>query len=133
MLAQPAGDPVYLPLQVGSPAIDAADARFCPTRDQVGTPRPQGSGCDIGAIEWSAAGSAKPDRNTAEQAQTECTVTTTHALNFRDGPGGRRIGLVREGAEFPVAGIAPGWFHVEYRGASGWISADYVAMRGECE
>ncbi len=122
----------WLAPQPGSPAKDAADARFCPTRDQVGRARPQGIGCDIGAIEWSAAGSAHPDRNTAEQALTECTVTTTHVLNFRDGPGGRRIGLVREGAELPVAGRAPGWFQIEYRGRTGWISADYVVALGVC-
>ncbi len=49
--AEIAGAPAYFPLQDGSPAIDAADPRFCPDVDQIGTPRPQGAGCDIGAIE----------------------------------------------------------------------------------
>ena len=34
-----------------SRAVDAADAGQCPATDQIGTPRPQGPGCDIGAIE----------------------------------------------------------------------------------
>ncbi len=40
------------PLLHGSPAIDAADPRFCPPTDQLGNPRPAGEGCDIGAIEF---------------------------------------------------------------------------------
>lgn len=42
----------YFPLLVGSPAIDAADSDFCPESDQIGTERPQGAACDIGAIEF---------------------------------------------------------------------------------
>ena len=38
-------------LGVGSPAIDAADAGACPATDQRGVVRPQGVGCDVGAIE----------------------------------------------------------------------------------
>lgn len=45
------GSPEYFPLQEGSPAIDAADSLFCPDTDIIGTPRPQGAGCDIGAYE----------------------------------------------------------------------------------
>ena len=43
--------PDHFPLKDGSPAIDAAIAELCPETDQIGTPRPQGGGCDIGAIE----------------------------------------------------------------------------------
>ena len=46
------GSPAYFPLLAGSPAIDAASSDFCPEADQIGTPRPQGEGCDIGAIEF---------------------------------------------------------------------------------
>jgi predicted outer membrane repeat protein len=51
LVADVTGAPAYFPLQDGSPALDAADAKFCPASDQIGTPRPQGGGCDIGAIE----------------------------------------------------------------------------------
>jgi len=40
----------YYPLQAGSPAIDAIPT-CAVTTDQIGTSRPQGSACDIGAIE----------------------------------------------------------------------------------
>ena len=46
------GSPAYYPLLPGSPAIDAASSDFCPASDQIGTPRPQGEACDIGAIEF---------------------------------------------------------------------------------
>ena len=35
--------------------MDAADARFCTETDQLGTPRPHGAGCDIGAFESTTA------------------------------------------------------------------------------
>ena len=52
-LVEPAdGSPAYFPLLAGSPAIDAADDDYCPETDQIGTARPQGGGCDIGAFEY---------------------------------------------------------------------------------
>ena len=44
------GSPAYYPLLEGSPAIDAS-SRSCPSTDQIGTVRPQGAACDIGAYE----------------------------------------------------------------------------------
>ena len=46
------GSPAYFPLLEGSRAIDAADDDYCPETDQIGTDRPQGAGCDIGAFEY---------------------------------------------------------------------------------
>ena len=48
------GSPAYFPLLAGSPAIAAADDDYCPETDQIGTVRPQGAGCDIGAVEYVA-------------------------------------------------------------------------------
>lgn len=39
--------------QPGSPVLDQADNASCPTDDQRGVTRPQGSGCDIGPVELS--------------------------------------------------------------------------------
>jgi hypothetical protein len=41
-----------LSLLAGSPALDAADAAYCPPTDQRGVVRPYGPACDIGAFEW---------------------------------------------------------------------------------
>jgi CSLREA domain-containing protein len=41
-----------LPLTSGSPAIDAGVDLPCPSVDQLGTTRPQGPHCDIGAVEF---------------------------------------------------------------------------------
>jgi beta-glucanase (GH16 family) len=35
----------------GSPVVDAANAALCPAADQRGVSRPQGAGCDAGAVE----------------------------------------------------------------------------------
>ena len=125
------GEPAWHPLAQDSPAIAAADVRFCSTIDQVGTARPQG-GCDIGAIEWTADGAARQDLGAFSQTLPACTVTTTDMLNFRDGPNGNKIGLVAKNASVTARKRTPGWFQVEYRGRSGWISADYVVTEGEC-
>ena len=42
--------PTFLPM-AGSPIIDVANAAMCPPTDQRGVPRPQGVGCDVGAVE----------------------------------------------------------------------------------
>lgn len=41
----------YVP-QANSPAIDAGDNSGCPAFDQRGYPRPIGSACDIGSVEY---------------------------------------------------------------------------------
>ena len=45
------GSPAFYPLLEDSLAIDTGN-RTCPSIDQIGTRRPQGSACDIGAIEF---------------------------------------------------------------------------------
>ena len=62
----------------------------------------------------------------------ECQVKTTHKLNFRDGPAGSGIGTVPAQTALSARQRTQAWFQVEYRGASGWISADYVKTEGAC-
>ena len=62
----------------------------------------------------------------------ECTVTTTHALNFRATPNGAKIGLVPEGAALDALDKEGDWFKVEHIGRQGWIHGDYVHTAGNC-
>ena len=122
LLEDSLGSPFYMPLQAGSAALHAADARFCTATDQVGKARPQAGACDIGAFQ------SVP----VEVSLSQCRVTTTHQLNFRDGPGGNRIGSLPANTTLEAAGRTLGWFNVEYEGAVGWVSADYVVTEGDC-
>ena len=63
----------------------------------------------------------------------DCTVTTTHGLNFRDAPNGDKIGLLPQGAAVMALDHREGWFLVEYDSKRGWISGDYVTARGDCD
>ncbi len=131
LLGEWTGSRGYHPLQAGSPAIDSADPRFCLKTDQLGTPRPQGGGCDIGAIEFPD-GSPAQVESAASETDAACAVTTTHALNFRDGPQGARIGLIPGATTLAARARSADWFNVEYRGVWGWVSAVYVRARGVC-
>ena len=57
-LADTGGSTLTHALASGSPAIDAAEQASCPAVDQRGVSRPQGQGCDIGAVEMEALGAA---------------------------------------------------------------------------
>jgi Zn-dependent metalloprotease len=72
MLDNYGGNTLTHALLTGSPAIDAANPAFCPTHDQRGTARPDGSGCDIGAYEGSIDGISTPQAITftANNAKT---------------------------------------------------------------
>ncbi|HLO31188.1 MAG TPA: choice-of-anchor Q domain-containing protein, partial [Anaerolineales bacterium] len=52
------GAPPYHTLLSGSPAIDRGNPATCLATDQRSMARPQGSGCDIGAYEYTASGTA---------------------------------------------------------------------------
>ena len=74
-------------------------------------------------------GQAEP----AERALDNCMVTTQYILNFRDGPDGDIIGLVPAKAKLTALARTDLWFKVDYHGAIGWISADYVDTDGDCD
>jgi len=55
-------------LLAGSPAIDHADAANCPATDEIGTTRPQGPACDVGAFEVPVAPAVVPPVTPAKPA-----------------------------------------------------------------
>ena len=66
----------WIPLRVGSPAIDAIDAAdaHCPDTDQRGQARPFGEGCDIGAREFTVANITVGEGCTLAQAITSANT-----------------------------------------------------------
>jgi hypothetical protein len=88
----PSGGPTeaQIPLP-GSPALDAADASRCPSVDQRGVSRPQGSGCDVGAVERTtpADSAAFADALTPTGATLHASANTqglTGRVQFEYGP-----------------------------------------------
>ncbi len=122
MLEEPSGSARYLSPLPDSPAISAADPRYCLETDQLGRPRAIVGPCDIGAIETVP----------VSRSLSDCAVTTIHVLNFRDAPNGTKIGQVPHNETYTPTTRTPRWFEVEHEGATGWISADYVVADGEC-
>ena len=61
-----------------------------------------------------------------------CMVTTTHILNFRDAPDGEISSILRAFVTLTAFERTDDWFKVDYHGARGWISADYVTLDGNC-
>ncbi len=124
MFEEAAEDATIVALRAGSPAIDAGYPEVCPEADQIGNPRPLGNGCDLGALETMPVVAVLSD----------CRVTPTHNLNFRDGPWGNIIGVASYQTTFAAKARTPAWFEVEREedGTIGWISAHYVRMEGDC-
>ena len=68
----------------------------------------------------------------AVRSLTNCMVTTTDILNFRDGPGGDIQTMVPYNVTLTAMARTAGWFQVDYHGETGWISADYVIPEENC-
>ncbi len=81
------GEPGHFPLHEGSPAIDAADPRYCPETDQRGRARPLGGSCDIGAIE-STAGIATPSPARPILTTADCRLADFIMAANSDAPAG---------------------------------------------
>ena len=124
MFEEAAEDATMVALSAGSPAIDAGHQEVCPEADQIGRPRPLGNGCDLGALETMP----------VVDALSDCRVTPTHNLNYRDGPWGNIIGVASYQTTYVAQARTPSWFQVEHveEGTTGWISALYVIMEGDC-
>ena len=114
------GSTAHYPLMADSPAIGAADEEYCPDTDQVGTVRPQGSACNIGAIEYT----------TTIEPENSIIIVSTTSLNVRRGPG-TNYGVVdsfQRGEEAVAIGRnADGsWLQMN----AGWVFAQLVEARG---
>ncbi len=66
------------------------------------------------------------------QSLSGCMVLLQYSLNFRDAPDGDKIGALPSQVRLTALERTAGWFHVDYHGAKGWISAMYVKPEGNC-
>ena len=77
----------------GSPAIDSGDDVACPASDQRGVSRPQGAGCDRGAVE-----------------AVDITSRLDYAYRMNDGSAGQgRFTLFADGSFVDEASSAGSW------------------------
>jgi len=61
-----------------------------------------------------------------------CQIDSKEVLNVRERPAGQVMGWYF-GDTIPALARTPNWFKIDYRGLMGWISADYVFTRGDCD
>ncbi len=70
--------------------------------------------------------------NDGAASLSACQVTALEHLSFRDAPGGQRINVIPAGDRLKAIARTAGSFKVEYRGNTGWVSADFVRAEGAC-
>jgi uncharacterized repeat protein (TIGR01451 family) len=100
-----------LPLTYGSPAVDAADNPNCPLTDAIGTPRPIGAGCDIGAFESPQTNLAVSGTGAPSQVRAGHRVTYTFTIS-------NLSGTVPQGEQFTDT-LPPGAVAVSATSSSG--------------
>ena len=114
------GSTAHYPLMTDSPAIGAADEKYCPDTDQVGTERPQEGACAIGAIEYT----------TTIGPEDTLIITSTTSLNVRRGPNttyGVVDGLQRGEEAVAIGRDADGvWVQID----AGWVFAQLIETVG---
>ena len=68
------------------------------------------------------------------QVLSNCMVRTLYMLNFCDGPGGESMArAVPYDVTLTALEKSSGWFKVDYHGEQGWVGADYVETKGNCD
>lgn len=129
-------DAASAPRQPSPLPFYAQDGKTCAALDRPGTvvlapgqaPPQETQAPDTAAAQ-------APDTNAAQAGQ--CSLTTLGNLNLRASPGlGENIiGLAPRGTTLPALARTLYWYQVNYRGATGWISANarYVAASGNCD
>ena len=84
---------VHMPM-AGSPVIDTGTSSGCPATDQQGVYRPQGSGCDMGAVEYTTI----PPTQTPTRTPTATPVVVSNGL-YLSLTGSQTVGAVSSSDE----------------------------------
>lgn len=135
--------PVVAPAPPRAPALAEAPAAPAPQPEEAQAPAPQ--------VEQPVVvfGGGKPEATAEEAAPTPTEarptptpevapycVITSDTLNVRAGPGVvyDRIGRVAQGEQYDIlAESGTGWYLIDLGGQEGWVSGDYVQVRGAAE
>ncbi|MYD11474.1 MAG: hypothetical protein F4X02_15705 [Chloroflexi bacterium] len=68
----------------------------------------------------------------SQRPLADCVVFSIHTLNLRERPAGRILGAF--GGEGFALARTPNWFKITAEGIdSGWVSANFVYARGDCD
>jgi hypothetical protein len=117
-LGQLIGSPGYVPLLLGSPAINTGNPATCLATDQRGIARPQDGICDMGAYEYTTPGAAA---SIAYYAGTNQSAPTAGIYHIRFSV------YVMDGMGSPVAGKAV-TFTAPASGASGTFTNTHTRI-----
>ena len=80
-----------------------------------------------------AAGSGQAGTaSSASRGLSDCMVTLTEKLNFRETPGGEIMEVLSKDFKLTAEERTDDWFKVDFWGEKGWISAEWVAPEGDC-
>lgn len=130
------GPTMTIPLDPGSPAINAGNLADCPAVDQRGTSRPQGTSCDIGAFELAlptgqlSAGSPSYTPSGQPTYVTNQTPLTLSGVDAGSGVGAIAYCLFPQGATcgvFTSTTHLPAVLTVPIADADGQYELDYFA------
>ncbi len=66
------------------------------------------------------------------QSWENCQVVTTDALNLRESVNGEIMTGLAAGITLEAVSRVDDWVEVDFYGRSGWVSAGYVRLTGEC-
>ncbi|MGC8838502.1 MAG: cyclic nucleotide-binding domain-containing protein, partial [Anaerolineae bacterium] len=139
--------PLVAPAPVNAPAVAEAPVAMAAPMAQAQTPEVQ---APVPQVEEPVVviGGGKPEAPEAvapapTEAQPTPTsevapfcVVTSETLNVRSGPGVvyDRIGQVLQGEQYEIlAASGTGWYLIDFGGREGWVSEDYVEVRGAAE
>ena len=133
--------PTNAPAVVGAPVALAAPT-VQPEAPQVQAPAPQVEEPVVvfGGGKVEATAEVAPTPTEAQPTPTlevaPSCVVTSETLNVRAGPGVvyDRIGQALQGEEYAIlAASGTGWYLIDFGGREGWVSEDYVEVRGAAE
>jgi|GEM_PF-2634427 len=71
----------------------------------------------------------KPEANKPATAKKQIGIVTAGSLNVRDAPKGKKLGAVKGGDEVKILGSKDGWFQIQFKEGTGWVSGKFVDLR----